>query len=132
MEIIQRTHIAEAVERIHAFSWADMPGAGFAFDVDDDGQIVVTDGNRHNVEICLAGQDANGVKIIDEGIEERRWTYRVPSIGRCSCGEEVTLDHFTNTCDCGRDYNSSGQLLAPRSQWGEETGESLGDILRIP
>ncbi len=36
------------------------------------------------------------------------------------------------TCDrCGADYNSSGQMLADRSQWGEETGESLADILRI-
>ena len=41
------------------------------------------------------------------------------------CGEwmEVTR-RFTTTCDhCGADYNSSGQLLAPRAQWGEETGE---------
>jgi hypothetical protein len=30
---------------------------------------------------------------------------------------------------CGRDYNSSGQLLAPREQWGWDTGESLSDIL---
>jgi len=55
-----------------------------------------------------------------------------PAIGRCSCGKEVELAGFTNTCDCGADYNSSGQLLAPREQWGEETGESLSDILMIP
>lgn len=30
---------------------------------------------------------------------------------------------------CARDYNSSGQLLAPREQWGWDTGESLSDIL---
>jgi hypothetical protein len=50
----------------------------------------------------------------------------------CACGHKLQLWAFTNTCEaCGRDYNMSGQLLAPRSQWGEETGESLGDILRI-
>lgn len=54
-------------------------------------------------------------------------------IGKCSCGEAVGLSGFTNTCPkCGRDYNSSGQELAPRKQWGCETGESLSDILRIP
>jgi hypothetical protein len=35
----------------------------------------------------------------------------------------VTLSAFTNTCRCGRDYNSSGTELAPREFWGEETGE---------
>ena len=44
------------------------------------------------------------------------------------CGEEMICEDFTNTCDiCGRDYNSAGQELAPRSQWGEETGETWQD-----
>lgn len=42
---------------------------------------------------------------------------------RCHCGRQVHLWSFTNTCDCGSDYNMSGSLLAPREQWGEETGE---------
>lgn len=29
---------------------------------------------------------------------------------------------------CGTEQTSGGQLLAPKSQWGEETGESLADI----
>lgn len=49
---------------------------------------------------------------------------------RCHCGRYVELyDAFLNTCDCGRDYDGAGNLLAPREQWGEETGESLADIL---
>lgn len=52
-------------------------------------------------------------------------------VGLCECGEELLLYGFTNTCLCGRDYNMEGQLLAPRSQWGEETGESISDILSI-
>lgn len=48
----------------------------------------------------------------------------------CSCGREVLCMNFTNTCECGADYNMSGQQLAPRDQWGEETGESVADILR--
>lgn len=47
----------------------------------------------------------------------------------CACGRKVYCDGFTNTCDCGRDYNWNGTLLAPRSQWGEETGETADDIL---
>jgi hypothetical protein len=44
------------------------------------------------------------------------------------CGAEIECRNFTNTCDqCGADYNFSGQRLAPRSQWGEETGESWQD-----
>ena len=54
--------------------------------------------------------------------------YHEPAVGKCQCGCEVVLDRFTNTCDCGRDYNMSGQLLADRSQWGEETGETYSDI----
>lgn len=30
---------------------------------------------------------------------------------------------------CNTDYNSSGQRLAPRSQWGWDTGETLDEIL---
>ena len=37
-------------------------------------------------------------------------------------------DHHT-FMPCEADYNSSGQRLAPREQWGWDTGESLGEIL---
>ena len=53
-------------------------------------------------------------------------------IGLCTyCQREVYLDGFTNTCECGIDYNSAGQELAPREFWGEETGESYAEISRI-
>ena len=45
------------------------------------------------------------------------------------CGRRVTLHGFTNTCECGADFNAEGAKLAPRSQWGEETGETASDIL---
>ena len=48
---------------------------------------------------------------------------------QCDCG--CILDWSPGMdagCDrCGAEYNSGGQLLAPRSQWGEETGESAAD-----
>lgn len=45
------------------------------------------------------------------------------------CNEEVILTNgFTNTCICGTDYNGLGEELAPREQWGWETGENLVDM----
>ena len=54
-------------------------------------------------------------------------------VGLCNhCGTKVDLGGFTNTCrKCGTDYNWGGQELAPREQWGEETGEHPADIARI-
>lgn len=48
---------------------------------------------------------------------------------KCECGAIIQCTNFTNSCECGADYNWAGQRLAPRSQWGEETGESASDIL---
>ena len=46
------------------------------------------------------------------------------------CGEELECGGFTNTCpSCGADFNWAGQRLAPRAQWGEETGETAAEIL---
>lgn len=44
-----------------------------------------------------------------------------------ACTAKITLSSgWANTCpSCGSEYNGSGQRLAPRSQWGEETGESF-------
>lgn len=49
---------------------------------------------------------------------------RNPKKITCRCGANLTLwSAWANTCRCGLEYNGCGQLLAPRSQWGEETGE---------
>jgi hypothetical protein len=40
------------------------------------------------------------------------------------CGRVVELwSPWANECECGVEYNGSGQELALRSQWGSETGE---------
>jgi hypothetical protein len=50
---------------------------------------------------------------------------KIHNVIQCSCGQEVACERFTNTCDnCESDYNFSGDLLADRSQWGCETGET--------
>jgi hypothetical protein len=70
------------------------------------------------------------IEIIEEAtwVEQDGRRQKVPAIGRCQCGRKVVLANFTNPCDCGRDYNWNGSLLAPRHHWGEETGEHWADI----
>ncbi len=71
------------------------------------------------------------MKIIKQR-EHRDFKKSIPAVGECdNCKRHVTLGNFTNTCECGCDYNMSGQKLADRSQWGEETGESVADILNV-
>jgi len=73
-----------------------------------------------NYRKCIASDEKGRFERYERGHSE-------PAIGKCSCGREVTLANFTNTCGCGADYNSGGQMLACRSQWGEETGEHWTD-----
>ena len=49
----------------------------------------------------------------------------IPALNHCICGNIFEIyDPFAESCpNCRREYNGCGQLLAPRSQWGEETGE---------
>ena len=128
MQIKSQREFKTGVEYSREFTWVDRPGSGFSFPCDRDGNLVPTDNpdaerNRRN---CLDGTYA----VVDRGVSERAWSYRVPAVGICEeCGEDVTLVGFTNTCECSADYNMSGQRLAPREFWGEETGESVADIL---
>ena len=73
-----------------------------------------------NYRKCIASGERGELKSWEH-------SYTSPAIGKCSCGKRVILANFTNTCSCGADYNSSGQALACRSQWGEETGEHWTD-----
>lgn len=59
-------------------------------------------------------------------------TWEKPTKEVKCCGEWIECRHFTNTCDhCNADYNQSGDRLAPREQWGEETGETWHDIIDL-
>ncbi|MEK6190627.1 MAG: hypothetical protein N2A99_06525 [Carnobacterium alterfunditum] len=49
------------------------------------------------------------------------------TIIKCSCGEKLNCENFTNTCKCGKDYNFNGDELTDRREWGYETGENWGD-----
>lgn len=85
-----------------------------------------------NLKAALTTGTAHGRRYAPGRIVERQYrcSYRERSWLLCDCCRAVHLSGFTNTCDCGADYNMSGSRLAPREQWGEETGETAADILR--
>ena len=131
MRIISQRKDMEATSYTRSFDYTGHEGWGFAFPCSKEGVPELANPNsKAHYEACLAGT-VNGRTVIDRGIETRTHTWIERAIGACEeCGSHVTLQGFTNTCECGADYNWSGSRLADRSQWGEETGECVSDILR--
>lgn len=119
-KIIEQSKIITNVEHALAFSWCDDPGAGFGFPCDEHGNIDMgTLAPVAHDNVLLAFTDA---RVRYDGIERREDRHRQGPTVLCDCGSHVHCDsHWSNTCDrCGHEYNSSGQQLAPRSQWGAE------------
>lgn len=104
---------------------------GFSFPCDEKGRVRLGELSDHaldNLNRCLNDKSLGYKQRINTW--SNRWVES--AILRCDCGTRVYLHGFTNTCPkCGSDYNSAGQQLAGLSQWGEETGEHLADIMRI-
>lgn len=130
MRILRERETETSVEYSLSYQWLDHPGAGFGFPCDESGRVdrvAMKPSGRANYDACALGIHA--VRL--EGVLRFENRYTSPRIGECEdCGGEVILDAFTCTCrQCGADYNMSGQRLAPREQWGEETGEHWTDCV---
>jgi len=128
MQIIRHKEFRESISYALIFDLVDEPSHGYGFTCDKEGVVNIEklcETARRNYQSCL--DKTHNVK--KGRIDKSHHTWSTPTVGLCDCGREIELDHFTNTCDCGKDYNSAGQELASRSQWGEETGESVSDIL---
>lgn len=128
IEIIKEREYIERIEYTLYYEWKKTKGAGFLFDCDKEGTVILkTPEAQANYDKCVKGKLA----VTFKGIQKHNTSYWEDTVAKCICGEEIQLSRrFTSTCDeCDRDYNSSGQLLADRSQWGEETGESYSDIM---
>jgi hypothetical protein len=125
MEIIKERQHHQSTKHFLFFEGEN--GCGFSFDCDKFGKVdqdKLSDAAKSNYDDCIVNGDGSVEESVQNWIE--------PAIGLCLCGGRVELEGFTNTCEsCGKDYNSSGQQLAPREQWGEETGEHPADIARI-
>lgn len=116
------------------FHYVDEPGAGFSFPCDSQGNLLpgLSPTALSNYDTCLRLAEAE--RMVDEGVVDEVQSHYEPPVIQClRCQSEVTLaDAWLSTCSrCGADYNGSGQLLAPRHLWGEETGEHPADLLTI-
>ncbi len=103
------------------FLYRERLSEGFSFPCDRYG-IVDRDmplAAKENLRKCLDGT----YDVIVQGILENTQNFKIPALARCECGQEFELTGDTVCPRCDREYNSSGQLLADRSLWGEETGE---------
>lgn len=133
MRIIKHSEMKHDLSFEKMFSFNEFKFTyGFSFPCNQWGKLLpnASEELKENFDKCASGV-IDGTPIYDLGLRISRHTYREPAIGECVCGREVSLGGFTNSCDCGRDYNWAGQELAPREFWGEETLESIGDILGI-
>lgn len=153
--LIRPEYLIELTRYTHEFGWSKEPGAGFSFDCFEDGSLPNSVVIHHGItreqyfeQVKNTPPSPKFGELIYKGITVwRKRRIREAAVIRCigsvtlrrgtkiigyeECGEEISLDMvMTNTCpECGSDYNVSGQKLAPRSQWGWDTGESLSDIL---
>lgn len=138
MRIIKQSERGVSVSYHRLFNEAQYGAArfrgGYGFECDASGNVDVSKLQppaRDAWQQLMRDCTVDGRKYIDLGIDRREQSYYLAAVGECiRCNRPVELSHFTNTCECGADYNMSGQVLAPRSQWGEETGETADDILR--
>jgi hypothetical protein len=133
MKNMIRRDITYIKEFSRSYSFEGRNGAGFRFESDENGVVDVAalkPAGLKNLLACQAGV-VDGTNMVDEGVSCFERKVVTPGSGECDCGRRVTLSGFTNTCECGADYNMGGQMLAPREQWGECEGDSLSDILAV-
>jgi hypothetical protein len=144
IEIIRKRERREETIYQLVFDGVADRGRGFAFPCDAEGNVdlsVLQPAARKAYDELTATGAAN---VFDDSRRclvtvqhhpprvhtfTRGWTEE--AIGRCQCGRKIGLGRFTNTCECGRDYNGSGSLLAPCEFWGEDTNETVDDILSV-
>jgi hypothetical protein len=131
VKIIRRAERINETEYWLVFDFKGAKNWGYSFQCDEYGAVdreALPPEGLANLIACENGE--HDVEL--PRIQEYEVAANIPGLGECdACGTVVMLIGFTNTCDkCGADYNLSGQRLAPRQQWGEETGEHWTDIIR--
>lgn len=120
---IDRVSYSLVCEHVDASGKVRERGCGFRFDCDAQGNVdesAMFPAGLANLRAIRSG----AIPCTPLTVERRTYVEHVPAVCRCECGKPVTLHSgWSNECDCGLEFNGSGQLLAPRSQWGHETGE---------
>ena len=128
MKLIKERTTETKTYYTRGFTWKEDEQSGFSFDCTKEGKMLNDNKSAlDNYNKCIAGE----YEVNDLGIVENKESYRSPAIGICDkCNSKVELINNTNTCDkCETDYNMFGQQLAPRNQWGYETGEHWTECL---
>ena len=130
-EIIKERQLIENTE--YRLEYKDITGMGvfYSFPCDEKGEVI-TEGEcpeaLENLRKCQ-----NGIYQVKSPVVKKYTSHYWESAEiECeSCSATIDLyDAMTNSCDkCGALYNGSGQRLCDPQFWGEETGESLADIL---
>lgn len=135
---IKRDRRRETITCYQAVYFDPTRNYSFSFDCDKDGNVNLEELAKHgtayeNYQAIQRTGICHGITFKTTP-EIQDWSHDVThaAIGECQCGGEVYLEGFTNTCEqCGADYNLSGQRLAPRAQWCEETWpEQVADVLQ--
>jgi hypothetical protein len=104
------------------FKLNDGTSRAFSFPCNEAGDLnSIPEEAQENLNKCLDGT----YDVTRRGVVRYERSYRVPALARCECGKKLELCGDTVCERCHREYNGSGQLLAPRHMWGEETGESF-------
>ena len=124
-EVIQQRQRVQVERFCLEFNSRSVAGWGYAFDCDRRGVVNVAALTPAAQQNYLEVKADAGKKFRPPYIHDWSHSYTEPTVLRCDCGREVILDGFTCECECGVLYNQSGQRLASKSQWGEETGESF-------
>ena len=136
MKITQpETGIEMYEETAHEFRHVGDATGGFSFTMKDGYPVLGAPAGLENYIRCILGAEwapygyegeegtDTSFDVVNLGTVTTTYQQRVYRQGLCDCGRSIYLDKFTNACPCGVDYDSAGVALAPRSQWGEDTGE---------
>lgn len=123
-KLIKKRTRVEKVHWQHSWTWKHIPGTGYCIESDENGRIA--DDRQSLYAWCMENE-----ALRYDGLEAIAGAWWEEGEVLCDCGGRATIySAWLNTCyRCGADYDGNGNRLAPRSQWGADTGESLSDIL---
>ncbi len=70
-------------------------------------------------------QILHGKQVRYAGVIDCTRDVRIPATGRCECGVVHDLSGHDFCCDCGREYNGSGQELRKGWTWDDNANEAI-------
>lgn len=105
----------------------------FSFECNEQGEV--DEAKFHPEAVANYNACKSGTKVVNgkvmELLEVRKdeTDYFEPAVGVCDvCERKMELnDPMTNTCDCGAEYNGSGQRLEDRRLWDGTDGATSPD-----